>query len=477
MPLFWIGGQQSGGGGGGTVTVAASDASADSRKGADFLCDGTNDEVQIQSAIDNLPGVGGSVILSEGKFSIGTVGITMEQNNTKLLGQGQGVTIIEAASGLGAGILLLSSKSTNTETALVLDNTVRHNLTVTTTTAADAAGISKGDICLVFDDTDVGGTADRRRGEIIIAKNDGVGATGVIDLETAISQTYNNSAELILLTPFWEGLTIQAITFQTAQVGITPTVEIAQIEFQYVRNLLVKDCQFKKLWRADLGITQCINAKVIDCDFQGVQMNVDTLKYGVVVFAGMGCLVDGCSFDGMGDMRHAFTQGTLDDDPRTGWCWDIIVSNCWAQGTTEAAFDTHESGKQVLFQGLKIHTAQLNHGIAMRCTYATIADCMIQNCPGDGIRLFNDFLSAIIIRDCYIYRCGANGINITGKCEFLSINGCHFHSNLGTSIVSTDTNSTEYLIHANFYIGNATDAPALTAGTDFTESDNKTRTA
>lgn len=466
-----------GGGGGGTVFIAASDASASSIGAADFTCDGTNDEIQIQAAIDALPSVGGSVILSEGKFVIGTVGITLTKNNIKLEGQGMGITIIEAASGLGVGVNLLSAKSTNGETALVLDNTVRHNTTVTTTTAGDAAAIKKGDICLVFDDTDVGGTADRRRGEIVICSVDGVEGTGVIAIETAISQTYNNSAELILLTPFREGLTIQGITFQTAQVGITPTTELAEIEFQYVRNLLVKDCQFKKLWLANLAITQCINAKVINCDFQGVQMNDDTLKYGVVVYAGMRCLVQGCSFDGMGDMRHAFTQGTLTDDPRTGWSWDISVVDCWAQGTTEAAFDAHESGKQILFQGLKIHTSKANHGIALRCSFATIADCMIQNCLGDGIRLFNNFLTAIIIRDCYIYRCGANGINVTGTCTFLSITGCHFHSNLGTSIVSTAAASTEYLIHGNFYIANVTDAPALTAGSDFTESDNKTRTA
>lgn len=58
---------------GGTPTffVAASDASVHSREIADFLCDGTNDEVQINAAIAALPAGGGRVLLSEGTFYIG----------------------------------------------------------------------------------------------------------------------------------------------------------------------------------------------------------------------------------------------------------------------------------------------------------------------------------------------------------------------------------------------------------------------
>lgn len=38
-----------------TVVVAASDASAFSKLFADYVCDGTADDVQIQAAIDALP--------------------------------------------------------------------------------------------------------------------------------------------------------------------------------------------------------------------------------------------------------------------------------------------------------------------------------------------------------------------------------------------------------------------------------------
>jgi len=53
-----------------TVVVAAVDSSLQSRAQADFLCDGIDDQVEIQAAIDALPAVGGKVQLLEGTFTI-----------------------------------------------------------------------------------------------------------------------------------------------------------------------------------------------------------------------------------------------------------------------------------------------------------------------------------------------------------------------------------------------------------------------
>lgn len=41
-----------------TLLVAASDALAATRKKANYVCDGTADDVEIQAAIDALPSVG-----------------------------------------------------------------------------------------------------------------------------------------------------------------------------------------------------------------------------------------------------------------------------------------------------------------------------------------------------------------------------------------------------------------------------------
>src|SRR3989338_6523001 len=56
-----------------TLLVAANDASAAAKRWADYTCDGTADDVQIQAAIDALPASGeiqdGTVVLSEGTFT------------------------------------------------------------------------------------------------------------------------------------------------------------------------------------------------------------------------------------------------------------------------------------------------------------------------------------------------------------------------------------------------------------------------
>lgn len=56
--------------------VAPNDASADVKDGADYVCDGTADEVQIQAAIDALPTRGGVIILAGGRFNIDSAPVT-----------------------------------------------------------------------------------------------------------------------------------------------------------------------------------------------------------------------------------------------------------------------------------------------------------------------------------------------------------------------------------------------------------------
>lgn len=48
-----------------TFFVAASDADAQTKKRADFVCDGIADDVEIQAAIDALPGEGGTMLLRD----------------------------------------------------------------------------------------------------------------------------------------------------------------------------------------------------------------------------------------------------------------------------------------------------------------------------------------------------------------------------------------------------------------------------
>lgn len=86
-----------GGGGGGirsvTLVVAASDAAAQSKAGADFVCDGQFDDEEIQSALDQLTASnGGTVVLTEGTFTLSR-GVRLDGSYKALSGQGLATTV------------------------------------------------------------------------------------------------------------------------------------------------------------------------------------------------------------------------------------------------------------------------------------------------------------------------------------------------------------------------------------------------
>lgn len=81
-----------------TLVVAASDAHRRSIAQAHFRCDGTEDDREIQGAIDALPSGGGRVVLSEGLFTITAVLNLNSTSNVHLHGQGHGLTILQVPS-------------------------------------------------------------------------------------------------------------------------------------------------------------------------------------------------------------------------------------------------------------------------------------------------------------------------------------------------------------------------------------------
>lgn len=89
--------------------VAASDAAAVERQVATFLCDGTDDDVEINAAI----GAGNkTVMLSSGTFTISS-NIAMDKDGLSLKGQGRFNTTIKRASGASAGTAVVTANSTN----------------------------------------------------------------------------------------------------------------------------------------------------------------------------------------------------------------------------------------------------------------------------------------------------------------------------------------------------------------------------
>jgi hypothetical protein len=76
-----------------TVVVAASGSSAADKRGAAYVCDGVNDHVEIQAALDSLPPSGGTVALTQGTFNC--AGSIYPGTGAMLRGEGAESTFLE----------------------------------------------------------------------------------------------------------------------------------------------------------------------------------------------------------------------------------------------------------------------------------------------------------------------------------------------------------------------------------------------
>ena len=114
---------------GATLFVAAQDSSVRGRAGADFVCDGEDDQVEIQQAINEIPENGGSVVLLEGEFVItDTINIG---SNVTLKGQGKS-TIIKGREAGSGNYEMISPSGENIEISDMRLNGNKSNLSTVT---------------------------------------------------------------------------------------------------------------------------------------------------------------------------------------------------------------------------------------------------------------------------------------------------------------------------------------------------------
>ncbi len=97
-----------------SVSVAASNAPADAKAAAAYVCDGTADDVEIQAAIDGFGSIGGTVELSAGDFTIAATLVLKPR--TSVIGQGKRATQVTRANGV-SGPTFMNFVSTSTSVA------------------------------------------------------------------------------------------------------------------------------------------------------------------------------------------------------------------------------------------------------------------------------------------------------------------------------------------------------------------------
>jgi len=101
-----------------TFVVAASDSMVQDKAMADYVCDGVNDHVEIQAALDALPATGGEVKLLDGAYYIG-VSLVLDSYQT-LKGAGRS-TILTSSGGLASGITATGGPGTEKVGIVIAD--------------------------------------------------------------------------------------------------------------------------------------------------------------------------------------------------------------------------------------------------------------------------------------------------------------------------------------------------------------------
>lgn len=71
-----------------TVVVAASDSSSNGKAQADYVCDGTSDDVELRTAINALPSTGGDIRLLDGTFNLSAI-LSRAIDNVTISGVGR----------------------------------------------------------------------------------------------------------------------------------------------------------------------------------------------------------------------------------------------------------------------------------------------------------------------------------------------------------------------------------------------------
>lgn len=126
---------------GSALVVAASNASPASKAGADYVCDGTNDEIEINNAISELTG-GGEVKLTEGTF-LPNASIILNDN---IHFAGSGNTVIKWPDGRDGFTNIISAEGTE---SVNKQNIQIKNLTIDGNKANQDFG-SQGGINLIY---------------------------------------------------------------------------------------------------------------------------------------------------------------------------------------------------------------------------------------------------------------------------------------------------------------------------------------
>lgn len=323
-----------------TYIVAASNATAESKAHADAKCDGTNDEVELQAAIDAVETAGGGlVLLTEGTFTI-LDGIDLK-SEVHIIGCGLDATIIKVAATASTDFSILSAVS-RTEFSV-------GRLTID----GSAASIGQNHIGVEIDGCSMGVLRDMEVGQIDRDSSGGIGVS--VDGSTDI--LIDN---VRIVSCVWYGLSItdsENVTYVNSVVKLNGAANITTDANATRLAFINVESTSSVANGADISAPY---SRVVGCSFNG--NGIHGLKLGSYV------IVQGSEFTENG--QHGIRLVSGDYNVITG---NLIRGNSQTTDNTYDGISIDASSDSNMISGNLVHqgAAANKHRYGIDCASST----------------------------------------------------------------------------------------------------------
>jgi hypothetical protein len=330
--------------------------------------DGTTDDT---TAVQGALTTGNPVFFPDGAYRI-TSALTV---TAPVMGAGKDNTILIQDFSSDAVLKAVGTGAGSSVNVTVAVTAGQNTLTISSTT-----GIVAGDYLLLksalgWPNATIGAVT----GEIVRVKT--VDSATVVTLWGPVDESYAlvNSPTVEELT-FLRGVTFSNFTIRNSSPGTRATGSNG-IVAQNTDGVIVSKCGFQQLDQAAINLHRSVNWIVEGCEFRdlaGGIVDSSLLGYGVTTRNGArdGLVANCTSRAG----RHFFTTSASSGQipPR-----HILVSSCVATGSEASAFDSHEEGRFITYQGCRAQSSQAT-GFNVRAPDVHILDCIVNGCSRGG---------------------------------------------------------------------------------------------
>ncbi len=396
------------------ILVAGSDAPTRINTIADYVCDGTDDEVEINAAIADANG--DLPVMLVGSFSIDTNAVDLDVDSTELIGGlGSTITIGTGFDGdADAAIKIFGGKD---DVGALTANASQGDTSVTV--ASQAVVPFDGGWLSIHDNTDFSNRAQYENGQLVRC----AGTSGsTINLYGRCETAYTtaNSGEVDLIYPRSD-CRIAGLSFV---VDATTTNEPVVIASDYALNLKIERCKINGSddARRGIDIRRSINTKIEDIYVERVQHGQRgggaAIGYGVCIRGSLSTFIS--NVHGFRN-RHTIEVGAGESDYPIDR--HTVVRDCYAHYDYSSGFSTHGGAERTEFINCEADTC--GGGFFGRSPNLTFRSCTVR-----GLHNENDITASDESVD-HAFRFEEDTVTGPGAMRDISIIDC---AHLGESV-------------------------------------------